>query len=103
MARYCVAKGITPAWAGKRVYCPKGDGPDTDYPRVGGEEPSGGVSATVQEGLPPRGRGRVARIWSLGSVVGITPAWAGKSGRRNTKMSLNKDYPRVGGEEGTKK
>ena len=49
---------ITPAWAGKRATKASNAQSIADYPRVGGEEPSGGVSATVQDGLPPRGRGR---------------------------------------------
>ena len=66
---------------------------------MGGEEPVIIALTTFPAGLPPRGRGRVTRLRRNSCSSRITPAWAGKSRRHNTKMRAQKDYPRVGGEE----
>ena len=57
------------------------------------------MAAATKDGLPPRGRGRVFFCrWAL-LLVGITPAWAGKSTIALLVAHLREDYPRVGGEE----
>ena len=71
--------GITPAYAGKRhPYC----GPvgyRQDHPRVCGEEERTNRCACWTEGSPPRMRGRVILPELCAPVLGITPAYAGKS------------------------
>ena len=66
---------------------------------MGGEkilEPSMGVG---NFGSPPRGRGKVL-LWPFHLLpAGITPAWAGKSGRKGKLRFVQKDHPRVGGEK----
>ena len=72
-------KGITPAYAGKRkrrqsVHC-RGQ----DHPRVCGEKSFGLVAGQVELGSPPRMRGKATLLESPAAVLGITPAYAGKS------------------------
>ena len=72
---------ITPAWAGKSLFCFAAAVPIQDHPRVGGEK-SGSISnANSQMGSPPHGRGKVNDSAAHADPVGITPAWAGKSER----------------------
>ena len=90
---------ITPAWAGKSLFCFTAAVPIQDHPRMGGEK-----RRTVQYprrcvGSPPRGRGKVADGLLAGACPGITPAWAGKRWRTLTRCSFRKDHPRVGGEK----
>ena len=71
--------GITPAWAGKRQLWRLSMSRHWDHPRVGGEKKKHTKAADVCPGSPPRGRGKDAGIPILAPVIGITPAWAGKS------------------------
>ena len=48
---------------------------------------------------PPRVRGKVIRCEELARVVGITPAYAGKSYTRTCYAYNVRDHPRVCGEE----
>ena len=66
---------------------------------MGGEkilEPSMGVG---NFGSPPRGRGKADVLFSQFFARRITPAWAGKSPKRDTAVAVNGDHPRVGGEK----
>ena len=98
--RYVAGYGITPAWAGKSreqlQICEKQE----DHPRVGGEKFLPECQSALFQGSPPRGRGKaiLAECWH--GFIGITPAWAGKSGSRKPKKIVEKDHPRVGGEKG---
>ena len=71
--------GITPAWAGKSLFCFTAAVPIQDHPRVGGEKIIWASVSIAALESPPHGRGKAV----IGSVdqalVGITPAWAGKS------------------------
>ena len=90
---------ITPAWAGKRCYhqpAPRGTG---DHPRVGGEKPVAMHSCMISLGSPPRGRGKAPASVHTAQQARITPAWAGKRGRRSLSMLSSWDHPRVGGEK----
>ena len=74
--------GITPAYAGKRKMQTQTQTRKKDHPRVCGEkrpEPSAG---SIQRGSPPRMRGKDPEAISQTSTGGITPAYAGKSARR---------------------
>ena len=91
-------RGITPAWAGKRliphlIYCHC-----QDYPRVGGEEICFDIDVYYIIGLPPRGRGRGRRGCLMLGNLRITPAWAGKRMCLLVMLRPFRDYPRVGGE-----
>ena len=76
--------GITPAYAGKSSTDILGPLREGDHPRVCGEKSLFGVIKGLQEGSPPRMRGKGA--WCDDNYVGygITPAYAGKrTPRRN--------------------
>ena len=71
--------GITPAWAGKRARTSSMRRRIRDHPRVGGEKPRLPGEPPPQRGSPPRGRGKGLQPFFRDGVLGITPAWAGKS------------------------
>ena len=74
-----MAKGITPAWAGKS-HCSQCAGIQRgDHPRVGGEKSKTTLSHDTIWGSPPRGRGKGSGHRAECAVRRITPAWAGKS------------------------
>ena len=52
------------------------------------------------EGSPPRMRGKVALVMLVQAAVGITPAYAGKSGWPSQSPPPHQDHPRVCGEKG---
>ena len=92
-------RGITPAWAGKRQLWRLSMSRHWDHPRVGGEKKKHTKAADVCPGSPPRGRGKDAGIPILAPVIGITPAWAGKSHIFKPFRLSCGDHPRVGGEK----
>ena len=79
--------GITPACAGKS--CPPQAPTFTrqDHPRVCGEKTSFQTACRVRCGSPPHVRGKAGRQLGIGGLVGITPACAGKSVRRENSSS----------------
>ena len=90
---------ITPAYAGKRG---SGSPPRScrrDHPRVCEEKVTGIRSQTINEGSPPRVRGKASSLKRSKGVVGITPAYAGKSTDRLPACSSSEDHPRVCGEK----
>ena len=118
--------GITPAYAGKSLFSGlyiriNGDHPrvcgeklldrywigtglsDTkDHPRVCGEKTVLDLSRLVEQGSPPRMRGKDANGLNMLSNLGITPAYAGKRPSRLRRDHERRDHPRVCGEK-TKK
>ena len=66
---------------------------------MGGEKIKNSRSGTNKEGSPPRGRGKGRLPGHLLNQIGITPAWAGKSGSLWSCCMLLWDHPRVGGEK----
>ena len=91
--------GITPAWAGKSWYPQLPVFWRWDHPRVGGEKCSLSSFLTLCSGSPPRGRGKGGFPCLAVLHPGITPAWAGKSGRVYESRAATWDHPRVGGEK----
>ena len=91
--------GITPARAGKSSPPPATSWPTWDHPRACGEKAGFGHTKALDEGSPPRVRGKAgsARMWAGG--VGITPARAGKSRRSCALRSPSWDHPRACGEK----
>ena len=75
-------EGITPAYAGKRVSRSPAKTGAWNHPRVCGEKAFGCRRCTFPQGSPPRMRGKGSRMTRATSMVGITPACAGKSARR---------------------
>ena len=92
-------EGITPAWAGKRLYCHPFWKQHQDHPRVGGEKLGQTWGERGIQGSPPRRRGKGVRSGVHRCCRWITPAWAGKSYRKERKWSLYEDHPRTGGEK----
>ena len=90
---------ITPAYAGKRG---SGSPPRScrrDHPRVCEEKVTGIRSQTINEGSPPRVRGKASSLKRSKGVVGITPAYAGKSAASAFGYARRRDHPRVCGEK----
>ena len=92
-------RGITPAWAGKSQGRRAGKRQAQDHPRVGGEKPARRRAFKRPTGSPPRGRGKVSGASAIASLMGITPAWAGKSLFSECYQNDTRDHPRVGGEK----
>ena len=92
--------GITPAQAGKRHTGRRCRGLGWDHPRAGGEKVYRPTADPNNRGSPPHGRGKAERAAGRHRPAGITPAWAGKSGRSCGQTSASRDHPRVGGEKG---
>ena len=91
--------GITPAYAGKRLFHTSGDIRGWDHPRVCGEKLSISSAHISQTGSPPRMRGKDGVNDSAQAVTGITPAYAGKSSKESAFTRKMQDHPRVCGEK----
>ena len=78
-ASICLYSRITPAWAGKSENVVEICREAWDHPRVGGEKVGQNPMGLIQQGSPPRGRGKA--IQKGGVANGI------------------EDHPRVGGEK----
>ena len=96
---YTTTARITPAYAGKRNWCPLAIWKRWDHPRVCGEEKNISAHFKVKEGSPPRMRGRVPAARHADFHPGITPAYAGKSPTALSITLRTRDHPRVCGEE----
>ena len=71
-------KGITPAYAGKRLCLSLSFAPLWDHPRVCGEKSFKTSTSCWSKGSPPRMRGKGIQPCNQWVRVGITPAYAGK-------------------------
>ena len=91
--------GITPAWAGKSSIQTTSYGALKDHPRMGGEKLVATPCTVRCTGSPPHGRGKATKCAPQSIHTGITPAWAGKSGKKINPGSNGKDHPRMGGEK----
>ena len=90
---------ITPAYAGKRG---SGSPPRScrrDHPRVCEEKVTGIRSQTINEGSPPRVRGKDKPDEKKFTFGRITPACAGKSQLVKAFQRRSWDHPRVCGEK----
>ena len=94
-----VRNGITPAYAGKRTTYVKHLQFSRNHPRVCGEKDRTIAVQNQPQGSPPRGRGKVTRLYALADKEGITPAYAGKSLRGMIRFHHEWDHPRVYGEK----
>ena len=93
--------GITPAWAGKSCIALRRCFRCGDHPRMGGEKFFALTPCFAGCGSPPHGRGKDLLVSLETMWTRITPAWAGKSPKRDTAVAVNGDHPRVGGEKVT--
>ena len=96
MAR--VIARITPACAGKTYFARGGRGDAQDHPRVCGENRNHASRMSNPEGSPPRVRGKPEQIFVSPSMMGITPACAGKTLSFRLRRPRPQDHPRVCGE-----
>ena len=92
-------EGITPAWAGKSLFCFAAAVPIQDHPRVGGEKLMPPLMGFWLRGSPPRGRGKAELSAAIDHVLGITPAYAGKRHWQIWRSPDEQDHPRIGGEK----
>ena len=91
--------GITPAYAGKRRGSAHRALPLGDHPRVCGEKLELPVRSVFDPGSPPRMRGKGQHLHQEHAIVGITPAYAGKSRAVPAERNPGQDHPRVCGEK----
>ena len=71
--------GITPAYAGKREFKNAAAGMDEDHPRLCGEKQLCQLFLCFVQGSPPPMRGKENLPVITQRLIGITPAYAGKS------------------------
>ena len=93
------ASGITPAYAGKSVFNTKSITNNWDHPRVCGEKRDADTATAFTGGSPPRMRGKACCLASRTELMGITPAYAGKSICKSSCDATDGDHPRVCGEK----
>ena len=96
-------RGITPAYAGKRVRRSSTHPGSKDHPRVCGEKLADQTVSKLYSGSPPRMRGKVHSACPPRPSQGITPAYAGKRWFVLDDKRSCKDHPRVCGEKFTEK
>ena len=94
-----VASRITPAYAGKSFFWRNGQPGNEDHPRVCGEKTGQRGVCRSTLGSPPRMRGKVLNLLVICVLMGITPAYAGKSYCIPNDTNLTRDHPRVCGEK----
>ena len=90
---------VSPAYAGKRQFCPPAGRTDKDHPRMCGEKMMKAGSNCAMLGSPPRMRGKVINNINSWLIVGITPAYAGKRAKKPVVQDDDMDHPRVCGEK----
>ena len=91
--------GITPAHAGKRIGFSAFSGLSGDHPRTCGEKSLMRSLHTGRLGSPPHMRGKVGHCLASNSILGITPAHAGKSILFLVESMDFWDHPRTCGEK----
>ena len=92
-------EGITPAYAGKRQKMYLCHDRPQDHPCVCGEKLLSSARVHGMIGSPLRMRGKGHRQRKSSAAVGITPAYAGKSLRRQKIRLRPRDHPCVCGEK----
>ena len=91
-------RGITPADAGKTYTKRETKKVGRDHPRGCGENNTISPAMQVKLGSPPRMRGKHGGAVQGAAQLGITPADAGKTPRRDTHKNQARDHPRGCGE-----
>ena len=92
-------KRITPAYAGKSGYTRRRTSGRWDHPRLCGEKKYKETKEQWQAGSPPPMRGKAYHPHYHLLLLGITPAYAGKSGYTRQRTSGRWDHPRLCGEK----
>ena len=70
-----------------------------DHPRIRGEKAFHVLPQRLRPGSPPHTRGKDTSCGLTSSAVGITPAYAGKSGSASPPAAGPWDHPRIRGEK----
>ena len=86
-----------PAWAGETGKAAAALPSVRVYPRVGGGNARIAGRPRGEDGLSPRGRGKLLTVVSKTSVGGSIPAWAGETYPAFPGLFPVRVYPRVGG------
>ena len=92
------AARITPAHAGKTISRLFPTTHTTDHPRACGENTWSNILRVLDNGSPPRMRGKPSETFADGNTIRITPAHAGKTPAHRLCKSLRTDHPRACGE-----
>ena len=90
---------ITPAYAGKRMEWRQKKRCLGDHPRLCGEKWRQRWRKGSSTGSPPPMRGKAVPRRQNETVIGITPAYAGKSCYAEMLYNFGKDHPRLCGEK----
>ena len=98
-SRSALRIGITPACAGKRAAHSFQAVPPWDHPRMCGEKHTKGLTRPRGGGSPPHVRGKVDVLPKIDTLIGITPACAGKRPSRSKSPARTPDHPRMCGEK----
>ena len=96
---YNCGAGITPACAGNSHLCLFAKNVEGDHPRLRGEQPNPLMIDALVQGSPPLARGTVLKANKFSRKLRITPACAGNSNSKTVKQRLNRDHPRLRGEQ----
>ena len=91
-------RGLIPAWAGKTWNSQLELSKRSAHPRVGGENCCASLSKEPPTGSSPRGRGKRDELSHGLVILGLIPAWAGKTGVGSSVSAGLAAHPRVGGE-----
>ena len=89
---------LIPAWAGKTLRPSSPTSANGAHPRVGGENSWLPSDTRTTLGSSPRGRGKRAQQGAELLILGLIPAWAGKTNRLGARSRRSWAHPRVGGE-----
>ena len=89
---------ITPAHAGKTSSHPRNTIHEPDHPRACGENTRSMIPEVINNGSPPRMRGKLSRNFRFFACRRITPAHAGKTLRLAMACAIRADHPRACGE-----
>ena len=91
--------GITPAYAGKRMFPFNLLERKQDHPRIRGEKRCMTRKIGGRIGSPPHTRGKGQKRRQCDTTAGITPAYAGKSPLPRADAEKSWDHPRIRGEK----
>ena len=97
--RFQKCSGITPAYAGKSKSSYSNLKRSRDHPRLCGEKGDLKLSNGCINGSPPPMRGKGGFLLRRSLLLGITPAYAGKSKQFNVMLGTRRDHPRLCGEK----
>ena len=95
----CAAIGITPAYAGKSLFCTCIQMCSEDHPRLCGEKSMVEAILCFLSGSPPPMRGKDQPAPRQPCLFRITPAYAGKSHVFVRYEMFYRDHPRLCGEK----